>query len=186
VKKIWIFVGLVFASLVLLIRLDAGHLPNVVPLGAFALWTGYFLGKRLAVLLVLAVLLITDVQLGFYAWQIMIAVYLMTLFFILLGGAAQNISARWNVWWVAILAPFVGASVIGSTMFFLITNTAVWQWSAFYPKTPAGFGACLIAGIPFWRNSVTGDIYGVAIFFSISAVISLLASGISLARVRVG
>lgn len=180
-KNIWLFVGLAFALLVLAARCDPGHIPNVVPLGAFALWAGYYLNKRAALLLVAATLILSDAILGFYAWQVMAMVYLATLLYVPLGVAVYSVAQKRRERF-AIVAPLVGAAMIGSVSFFLLTNGAVWYWGLQYPRTISGLGACLFAGLPFWRNSALGDLSGVAILFGSSSVLSVLLSGLKARR----
>jgi len=63
----------------------------------------------------------------------------------------------------------VGVTFSSSLLFFLISNFGVWMGS-FYPQTWMGLYACYVAGIPFFKNAVLGDmvyafslIYGVLI-----------------------
>jgi len=53
----------------------------------------------------------------------------------------------------SVLRVIVGV-LASSTSFFLLSNAAVWAGSGMYPRTLAGLGACLAAGIPFYRNDV--------------------------------
>ncbi len=63
----------------------------------------------------------------------------------------------------------IGASVASSTSFFLVSNFAVWPGSTLYPQTIGGLGACMMAGLPFYRNdllatlAVTGLVFGVPV-----------------------
>jgi len=169
-KTAWLVMGLAFVLLILVVRLDFTHLSNAVPIGAFALWAGAYLTKRMAALYVLATLAVSDFLIGGYAWPIMATVYFAALLFIPLGAVASSLP---RTWWQKVIAPFVGVGV-GSVAFFLLTNIAVWLFGGWYPKTAAGLNTCLVAGLPFWRNSVIGDIYGVAIFFGISIALTTL------------
>lgn len=42
------------------------------------------------------------------------------------------------------------ASIVAPTVFFLLSNLAVWAFAGFYPMTAAGLKACYIAGWPFF------------------------------------
>ena len=169
-KIVWLVMGLAFVLLILVVRLDFTHLSNVVPIGAFALWAGTYLTKRMAALYVLATLAVSDFLIGGYTWPIMTTVYVATLLFIPLGVVANSLP---RTWWQKVIAPFAGVCV-GSAAFFLLTNTAVWLFGSWYPKTVSGLSACLYAGLPFWRNSVVGDLYGIGIFFGISVALTML------------
>jgi hypothetical protein len=57
------------------------------------------------------------------------------------------------------------AAIASSLSFFLITNFMFWATGQLYPRTMAGLSACYLAGVPFYRNQVLGDVvYTVAIF----------------------
>ena len=172
-KRFRFSLGLFFALIAIVLRFDPGHAPNLVPFGAFALWAGYHLERRTAWVLVAVSLLASDIILGFYAWQIMIAVYAATMLYVPIGTGVHAF-VRGRTWWAGIVAPFAGAAAVGSTLFFFITNTAVWLWGGIYPRTAAGWEVCLSAGLPFWRNSAFADIYGVAILFGLSAALHVL------------
>lgn len=61
--------------------------------------------------------------------------------------------------------PVAGASLAASTLFFLVTNFAVWAGSGMYPATPAGLAACYVAAIPFFGGTLMGDLFYTAVFF---------------------
>ncbi len=59
----------------------------------------------------------------------------------------------------------VRASLSASVIFFLLTNFGVWATSGMYPYTPAGLLACYVAGLPFFGNTLLGDLlYSAALF----------------------
>lgn len=132
------------------------HAPNFAPIGAMALFGGAKLNKKYALIIPLAVMLISDYFIGFYSWQIMASVYGSFLIYGLLG-----IWARKKESWLKI----GGATLAGSVLFFLITNGAVWAFGLMYPHTFGGLIACYAAGLPFWRNTLLGDIFFTAVFF---------------------
>ena len=51
----------------------------------------------------------------------------------------------------------VGVTFFSSLLFFLISNFGVWMNSSFYPQTWMGLYACYVAGIPFFKNAIFGD-----------------------------
>jgi hypothetical protein len=59
----------------------------------------------------------------------------------------------------------IAATLIGPTGFFLVSNFGVWPGNPMYPQTLAGLGACLVAGLPFYRNDLaaTAIVLGVAL-----------------------
>ena len=62
-------------------------------------------------------------------------------------------------------ARIVMASLVASTLFFLITNLSVWAESPLYARSAAGLVACFTAAIPFFGNTLAGDLFfSVALF----------------------
>lgn len=60
-----------------------------------------------------------------------------------------------------LLVSALGASLI----FFLVSNFGVWFSSGMYPKDFNGLMACYTAGIPFFKNTIAGDlVYSTALF----------------------
>jgi hypothetical protein len=57
------------------------------------------------------------------------------------------------------------ATLCGSVSFFLITNFGVWAAGAMYPRTGAGLAACFVAALPFFRETLLGDLAYSAILF---------------------
>ena len=49
-------------------------------------------------------------------------------------------------------------SILGSCMFFVITNFGVWLTSSFYEKSINGLLNCYIMGIPFFTNTLLSTI----------------------------
>jgi hypothetical protein len=65
-------------------------------------------------------------------------------------------------------SPVVMATVtlIGTAVFFLLTNFAAWiELTDLYPRTFAGLMSCFEAGIPFLRNTLSGDLAFATILF---------------------
>jgi hypothetical protein len=62
-----------------------------------------------------------------------------------------------------------GGSLIASFLFFLITNAACWPGNAMYSQNISGLFESLVAGIPFYRTAVIGDLFYSGLFFGIAA-----------------
>jgi hypothetical protein len=112
-----------FLILILLIvaaafmRLIIG-IPNVTPIAAIALFGGtYIKRKELALVLPLAILLISDIFIGFYNPVLMAGVYGS---FILIGLMGFLLRKKVNILTVTT------ASLSASVIFFVITNFVVW------------------------------------------------------------
>jgi hypothetical protein len=122
------------------------HWPNFTPVAAIALFGGAYFGKKyLAFLIPFAVMLISDLVLGFHAY--MGAVYIAFGLTVILG-----IMLRRRVSPSGILMASLGSSLL----FYLITNFAAWMASPFYPDTFAGLMESYIAGLAFFHNGSLG------------------------------
>lgn len=130
------------------------HVPNFVPVGAIALFGGAMLGWRLAVWLPLAVMILSDLVLGFYSgiaftWAgfLLVALYGMTL----RGRSLQ--------------AKVVLGGIGGALLFYAASNFGTWLMSGMYPQTLAGLLDCYVMGLPFLRATLLGDVlYGFVLF----------------------
>ena len=74
--------------------------------------------------------------------------------------------------------PVLGAASSGSISFFVISNFGVWAATAMYAKTWAGLMACYVAAIPFFRNTLEGDLVFTAAMFGLPALASMLAGSL--------
>lgn len=132
------------------------HPPNFSPIGAMALFSGAYLGRRGAIALAapLGALFLSDLVLGFYRG--MPTVYFSVALIVIIG-------------WLALrrVSPIrVGAAAIASSvLFFVLTNFGTWLSSGFYPRTMDGLVACYAAAIPFFQNTVAGDLFYAALLF---------------------
>jgi len=59
----------------------------------------------------------------------------------------------------------VGGALTASLLFFVITNFAVWYGGTLYPQTWSGLVATYVAGIPFFKNTVLGDLVYTGLLF---------------------
>ena len=132
------------------------HPPNVTPLTALALFGGAYLSKRWSIALPLLILLFGDLFIGLHS-----VIAFTWSSFALVGLIG---------WWVRRqprAARLVPAALLGSTVFFLLSNFGVWLMGhgALYPQTLQGLGACYVAALPFYRNALFGDlVYTFSIF----------------------
>jgi hypothetical protein len=140
------------------------HPPNFTPIGAMALFSGAYLGRRvIAFAAPLGALLLSDLVLGFYHGQA--TVYFSVALIVMIGMAAIT----------RVSAVRVGAAAIASSvLFFVITNFGVWLFSGFYPRTFVGLEACYVAAIPFFQNTVAGDLFYATLLFGGFRIAELL------------
>ena len=58
------------------------------------------------------------------------------------------------------------ATLLGSVVFFLVTNLAVWAGGRRYPHPPDGMLDCYVAALPFFRNALAGEAAYAALMFA--------------------
>ncbi len=148
--------------LVVLTRL-LPHPMNVTPIGALGLFSGAYLLNRWSPLVPLAALLISDCWLGFYTPIIMLSVY-----------ASFALSAVLGRFMLVkkITVMRVACGAFGSaTILFVLSNATVWATGLYYPLTLDGLVACFILAIPFYGNTIIGDLfYAMVLFGSYEAI----------------
>jgi len=67
------------------------HPMNFTAVGAIALFSGYyFKDKRIAFIVPIAIMLLSDWKLGFYQWQLLASVYFAFALVVLLGIIIKN------------------------------------------------------------------------------------------------
>lgn len=145
----------------------APHPWNFAPVGAIALFAGAtFDDRRSAFLVPLATMFIGDLFIGLHS--LMPVIYATYALIVVLGMALRE--------WCAPLArlrnalAIGGASIASSTIFFVITNFAVWLSGMTYAKTLDGLAACYVAAIPFFDRTLASDLLFSAIFFGAFAL----------------
>jgi len=138
------------------------HPPNVTPIAAMALCGGVYLrDRKVAFLLPIAAMFFSDLGLAVTVYGTVMLksqpiVYLCILVTVAIGRLVRD---RKSVLKIA-LALFASAVI-----FYLLTNFAVWAFSTLYPKTWGGLITCYTAAIPFFRNSLIGDVAFAALLF---------------------
>ena len=72
--------------------------------------------------------------------------------------------------------PVLGAALASSVSFFLISNFAVWAvWTQMYPRGWSGLMASYVAGLPFFRREIVGDVVFTSAMFLTPVLIQYLA-----------
>jgi len=132
------------------------HIPNFAPITAIGLFSGTYLNKRWALVIPVVALLFSDFFIGFYNWQVMVAVYGSFVISSLLGIWLKKRKSAGNTALVTLAA---------SLQFYLITNFAVWAFGGLYPATAEGLVASYVNALPFLRNTLLGDFFYVGIMF---------------------
>lgn len=131
------------------------HPSDVTPIAAMALFSGAaFQRKPWAVLIPLLAMFISDLAIGTH--DQMVSVYGSIVLISFIGFALS----KKRTWGRVILA-----SILSSTVFFLMTNFTVWLTTEMYAKTSAGLVECYTMALPFYRNGLIGDLAFSAILF---------------------
>ncbi len=154
-KLLELVVALIFIAIGATFRL-LPHAPNFTPIAAIALFGGVYLSKKLALVLPLIAMVISDIFIGVYDQKLMLFVYGSFILCVFIGFWLKNHKKLWTA---------LGGSVAGATMFFFLTNFAVWAFSSWYTKDFSGLIQCYAMALPFFRNTLLGDLFYVAIFF---------------------
>jgi hypothetical protein len=154
------------------------HPWNLTPLGAMFLFSGAtFRSKRDSLLVPLAALLISDYAVIHFIYREQYAWFSPFTWagFLLVGLLGWTLRDKRSVRRV------VGASLAGSLIFFLVSNFGVWVGWKLYAPTFAGLVNCYVAGLPFLRNTLVGDIAYAGLLFGTYAWVrqrySAVASG---------
>ena len=133
------------------------HPANFAPVGAVAIFSGRFLPKRYAYIIPVLIMFLSDLIVGFYTPLIMASVYVSFLISVWLGSRIKS---------KKLFAQTLTFTLLGSVIFFLITNTAVWAFSSMYPHTLIGLAESYWLALPFFRNTVLSDIFYVGVLFT--------------------
>jgi hypothetical protein len=150
-----IFIGSALILIAAMSRL-LPHPMNFAPIAAMALAGGVYLDKRYSLIVPIAALLVSDIFIGFH--NTMIFVYGS---FILIGFLGLWLKSHKKV------GPILGITLLSSFLFFVITNFGVWLTGGgwFYPKTWQGLIECYTLAVPFFRNTVAGDLVYTGVLF---------------------
>ena len=134
------------------------HPWNFTPIVAISLFAGVYFDRRLALVVPIVSMFISDLFIGFYNLPIMISVYVS---FAVAGFVGTYFAKARNIGRVT------GASLISSIMFFLVTNASVWMFGTMYTKNIGGLLQSYVAGIPFFGNMIVGDLFYTFVLFGI-------------------
>jgi hypothetical protein len=117
------------------------HPPNFTPIAAIALLSSKGFNNRWIVFLIpISSLLLSDLFLGLHAT--IPFVYASFVLIALLGLSVKKIG--------------LGIVLLSSTIFFLVSNFGV--WFLHYPLSIEGFIQCYTLALPFFLNTILGDL----------------------------
>lgn len=134
------------------------HPPNFAPIGAMAIFGAVYLGKKPALTLPLLAMVVSDLVIGFDSLPLRASVYGSFIVAIFIGFWLKNHLNFRNI---------IISSLFASVVFFVFTNLAVWAFGTMYSKNLSGLIEAYMLAIPFFRNTVLGDLFYSGFFFGI-------------------
>lgn len=150
-----------------------GWLANFSPIAAIAFCGALYLPKRHALLLPLVTLLISDVIIDLRAGVSLLPLSYGLRYATLAASALLGFFLRSQP---SLGKIFVG-SVMGSTIFYLLSNTGAWFGSPDYAQSFAGWWQSMTIGVPgyapswmFFRNALVGDLLFTLLFVACMSI----------------
>lgn len=135
------------------------HPPNLTALGGIAIFGGAMYKNGFKALLIpLAALFISDLILnntiyrGYYEGFTVFsdgAIFIYTGFFAM-ALVGRNFLQKWT------LVKAVSSAVLGSAVFFSLTNFGAWYGNPLYAQDAGGLMTAYAAGVPFFANTLMG------------------------------
>lgn len=163
-NKFWIILAVIVSCGVFRLL---PHASNITPIGAMALVGGmYFRNRLVGLILPILTLYVGDLILNntIYATSgagfTWFSDYMLYVYgaFILTGVFGRYLTQKSS------MTKIVGGTLIASVLFFLITNIGTWASTTLYPDTITGMGSALLAGLPFFRNTMLGNAIFIPLF----------------------
>lgn len=159
------------------------HLWNFAPIAAIGLFAGAnFKNKYMAFFVPITAMFITDFILGLHKG--MIVIYLTFAAITCIGFYLRN---HYKTGYI------IGASLVSSLLFFIVTNTGVWMTESLYEKSFNGLMTCFVAAIPFFGNpetvpftinSFAGDLFYTAFLFGGYELVKYILPALSVRKVN--
>lgn len=133
------------------------HPPNVAPITALALFGGVYLDKKHTFIVPIAAMIIADFFIGFHSEML----------WVYASFAGIGLIGLWLRKHQGV-GSTIFATLGGSILFFIVTNFGVWMSNYFmYPHNLTGLLQCYTAAIPFFRNTMIGDLFYVGAMFGL-------------------
>ena len=142
--------NIIIASIIVLAVLSrlVPHPPNFAPITGIALFSSKKINNKLfGVFLPIIPLFISDLSIGISFTNIF--VYLSFIMIYFLGSISRKIDVK--------------TVFLSSVIFFILTNLGVWYLG--YPKNIEGLITCFTLAIPFFVNTILGDLFYSFILF---------------------
>lgn len=141
------------------------HAPNFTPIAGIALFGGVYLGKKYGIIIPLAIMFVSDLFIGFH--DTMLYVYGAFIVTGCLGIWLRNHKDAKHI---------LGAAFVSSLLFFLITNFGVWAQGV-YARDISGLWQSYMMGLPFFKNTLMGDLFYTSVFFGSYEFVKAVIAG---------
>lgn len=150
--------------LIIALAIAARFIPGTVnfsPVYAALLFGGVYLKKRDSLWFPVILLAASDILLNTLVYHTAIG-WMLSLDWV---GFAAIAVIGWRLRNRVTVRNVLVASIAGASVFFLISNFAVWIGGGLYPLTFGGLAACFAAAIPFYGNSLISAVLFTGILF---------------------
>lgn len=137
------------------------HPANFTALTAVALFGGAMLPRYWGVVIPLSAMIVSDLFIGLHSLSLVVWVSFMLMTFV-----GSYLRARLNA------VNVIFASLAGSSLFYIITNFAVWAEGRMYAMNFGGLIQSYVNAIPFYRNMLVGDLLYVGVLFGAYAAVT--------------
>lgn len=159
--------SLLFVAITLIIVAFArlvDHPFNFTPLAAMALFGVYYMkNKWFAFLLPLLAIMFSDVLVNLFVQNEHTGVwgYFLNPTAYVVYGSLMLVGSLGLLMKNTKATSIMGFSILGSLLFYLVTNTAAWitDFGNLYSNDLSGLVQSLWAGIPFYNNEITGSFF---------------------------
>jgi len=135
------------------------HPLNFTPIGALGLFAGAYIVDKRVWLLPICALLLSDIFVGFYEPIAMLFVYI--------GFALSAFVGRLLLSEKRSSLNLGGAAFSSATLFFIVSNFGTWLSGTLYPMSLAGLADCYVMAIPFYGNTLLGDLFYTVVLFGL-------------------
>ena len=139
----------------------------VTPTAAAAIFAGlYFSRLGIALMVPMAILAISDLLLPAYnSTPVMIATYAVMIVPVWFGRLQRGERSRFSN-----AARWILFGILPATLFYLVSNFAVWAFQSGYERSLAGLAHCYWAAVPFYRWMLAGDAFYLAVLLGCFAI----------------
>lgn len=144
------------------------HPYNFAPIGAMSLFgAAYFTDKKFSFILPMLAMFISDLLINniLYAQYFDSFVFFTPRFWWTYGAIALIVVSGFLLLKKITFTRVLGGSLLASIIFFIVSNFGVWLSDPDYPLSFAGLVLCYEAAIPFFHNTIAGNLFYSAVLF---------------------